>query len=157
MASKDDLYKLLGVPSTATQDEIKKAYRTASLAHHPDRHGGSTEKMQAVNYAYEILSDPSKRQEYDDDYTDLGSPVSPAAGASGFKEKSGGYCAGCTDEPCTCFNFKPAGSTGPSYAPKTPSKCFKCHWEMANVRHVKLSCGCCLLCYYCADRLFSER
>lgn len=59
-----DHYTTLGVARDATPAEIKAAYRRASSAAHPDK-GGSTERMQAVNRAYEVLSDPERRQQYD--------------------------------------------------------------------------------------------
>jgi len=59
-----DHYKTLGVNSTAVPDEIKKAYRKMASLHHPDK-GGNTAKFQEVQTAYDVLSDPGKRQEYD--------------------------------------------------------------------------------------------
>lgn len=62
-----DLYNVLGVAKNATVEEIKKAYRKLALQYHPDRGGGKdTEaKFKEVNEAYQILSDPQKRQQYD--------------------------------------------------------------------------------------------
>ncbi len=62
-----DLYEILGVPRTASTDEIKKAYRKLALKYHPDRGGGkeAEEKFKEANTAYEILSDPQKRAQYD--------------------------------------------------------------------------------------------
>lgn len=59
-----DLYNILGIKSTASKEEIKKAYRKASLKHHPDR-GGNAEEFKKVNRAYEVLSDPMKKRDYD--------------------------------------------------------------------------------------------
>ncbi|KAM0752097.1 TPR-like protein [Meredithblackwellia eburnea MCA 4105] len=59
-----DHYKTLGITSTATEDEIKKAYRKQSLIHHPDK-GGSDEKFKEVGEAYAILSDPARRRKFD--------------------------------------------------------------------------------------------
>ena len=58
------LYEDLGVSSTATQAEIKKAYRKAALKHHPDQ-GGDPEKFKALTAAYEVLRDEQKRRMYD--------------------------------------------------------------------------------------------
>lgn len=57
-------YDILNISKTASKEEIKKAYRKASLKHHPDR-GGNTEEFQKVNRAYEVLSDPMKKRDYD--------------------------------------------------------------------------------------------
>lgn len=59
-----DHYQTLGVDRTATQDEIKKAYRKLASQHHPDR-GGDTKKFQEIQVAYDTISDPAKRAEYD--------------------------------------------------------------------------------------------
>ena len=59
-----DYYSILGVNKGATQDDIKKAYRKLAMAHHPDR-GGDHNKFAEINSAYDTLSDPAKRQQYD--------------------------------------------------------------------------------------------
>lgn len=59
-----DYYKILGVNKTSTPDEIKKAYRKLATQYHPDK-GGDTAKFQEIQKAYETLSDPQKKQEYD--------------------------------------------------------------------------------------------
>lgn len=58
-------YDVLGVDKTATQDQIKKAYRKMSMKHHPDKTGGDDEKFKEINEAYETLSDANKRKMYD--------------------------------------------------------------------------------------------
>lgn len=60
----DDHYQTLGVEKTATADEIKRAYRKLASQHHPDK-GGDTAMFQKVQAAYDVLSDPEKRQQYD--------------------------------------------------------------------------------------------
>lgn len=59
-----DHYNTLGVTKNATPDEIKKAYRKLAAIHHPDK-GGDTAQFQKVQSAYETLSDPQKKQSYD--------------------------------------------------------------------------------------------
>lgn len=59
-----DHYQTLGVAKTATPDEIKKAYRKLASQHHPDK-GGDTATFQKIQTAYDTLSDPNKRQHYD--------------------------------------------------------------------------------------------
>ena len=57
-------YKVLGVETEATSDEIKKAYRALAKKHHPDK-GGDSEAFDLISRAYTILSDENKRQLYD--------------------------------------------------------------------------------------------
>jgi molecular chaperone DnaJ len=73
MAAKDlyekDFYKVLGVDKKAPADEIKKKYRAMARDLHPDKTKGDVakeEQFKAVSEAYEILSDPKKRAEYDE-------------------------------------------------------------------------------------------
>ena len=68
MAEKRDYYEVLGVGKTATADEIKKAYRKKAVQYHPDKNPGdkaAEEKFKEAAEAYEVLSDPQKRQRYD--------------------------------------------------------------------------------------------
>lgn len=68
MAEKRDYYEVLGVSKTASQDEIKKAYRKLTKENHPDLHPGDKaceERFKEANEAYEVLSDEDKRKKYD--------------------------------------------------------------------------------------------
>lgn len=68
MANKD-YYDILGVPRTATEEEIKKAYRNLARKYHPDLHPDKKREMEAkfkeINEAYSVLGDPKKRADYD--------------------------------------------------------------------------------------------
>jgi DnaJ family protein A protein 2 len=70
-------YEVLGVSNTASQDELKKAYRKAAIKNHPDK-GGDPEKFKELSQAYEVLSDPEKREIYNQ------------YGEDGLKEGMGG-------------------------------------------------------------------
>lgn len=65
-------YDILGVPKTATADEIKKAYRTLAFKYHPDRNQGNAEaeeKFKQISAAYDVLGDETKRRNYDLGYS----------------------------------------------------------------------------------------
>ena len=80
-----DYYKTLGVSKDASESEIKKAFRKLAQKHHPDA-GGDEEKFKEINEAYEVLSDPQKRQVYDQ----FGS-MGGASGFAGGNPFAGGY------------------------------------------------------------------
>ena len=64
-----DYYAVLGVPKTASQAEIKKAFRKLARQHHPDAKPGDSaaeRKFKEVNEANEVLSDPARRKQYDE-------------------------------------------------------------------------------------------
>lgn len=65
--ASDDFYKILGVEKTATEKQIKKAYRKLAMKYHPDRNkaADAVEKFKKIASAYECLSDPQKRKQYD--------------------------------------------------------------------------------------------
>ena len=88
MAEKRDYYEVLGVAKTATNDEIKKAYRKLAMQYHPDRNPGNKEaeeKFKEATEAYEILSDEKKRAQYDQfGFQGVHSDFADAYGRGGF-------------------------------------------------------------------------
>lgn len=60
-----DYYKILEIDKGASHEEIKKAYRKLAHLYHPDKKGGSEAKFKEINEAYQVLSDPKKREQYD--------------------------------------------------------------------------------------------
>lgn len=67
MSSEKDYYRVLGVPRTASQEEIRTTFRRLALEYHPDRNKSpdAQAKFKEVNAAYQVLSDPEKRAQYD--------------------------------------------------------------------------------------------
>jgi len=67
MASERDYYEILGVPRTASDAEIKRAFRALAQQWHPDvsREPGADDRFKEINEAYQVLSDPGRRQQYD--------------------------------------------------------------------------------------------
>lgn len=103
MASKKDYYEILGVAKGATESEIKSAYRKLARKYHPDidKSPGAAEKFKEVSEAYQVISDPQKRQTYDQ------------FGHAAFDRSQGG--AGMGGNPFG-EGFNPFGQGGFSYS-----------------------------------------
>jgi molecular chaperone DnaJ len=97
MAEKQDYYESLGVGKSASDDEIKKAFRKLAVKYHPDKEGGDEAKFKQINEAYEVLKDKQKRQRYDQ-FGHAG--VGGAAGGAG-----GGPFGGFGGASAGGFNF----------------------------------------------------
>lgn len=76
-------YDILGIPKTSTQEEIKKAFRKKAVEHHPDK-GGDESKFKEISEAYDILSDESKRNNYDRFGKNDTNPLGNRGGGHGF-------------------------------------------------------------------------
>ncbi|MBR2428266.1 MAG: molecular chaperone DnaJ [Lentisphaeria bacterium] len=88
-----DYYEVLGVGKTASADEIKKAYRKLAVKYHPDKNpddAAAGEKFKEISRAYEVLSDPQKRSQYDQ----FGSDMFERASAGGGGGPGGGFGGG---------------------------------------------------------------
>lgn len=82
-----DYYDVLGVSRSASDDELKKAYRKFAHKYHPDKQGGDEKKFKEVNEAYQVLSDKTKRAQYDQ----FGSAFDGAPGSGGAGAGFGGF------------------------------------------------------------------
>jgi curved DNA-binding protein len=103
-----DYYKILGVPRSASQDEIKKAFRKLARQYHPDvakDKKGAEEKFKGINEAYEVLGDPQNRSKYDN----LGTDGGEAAGFQGAPGWRGRGRSGPRGEEGVEFHFDGTG------------------------------------------------
>lgn len=113
MATTRDYYEILGVSKDASSQEIKRAYRKLALQWHPDRHAQGKEeaerRFKEINQAYEVLSDPKKRQVYDQ----FGhAAFEPGARAEGFGFPGGGFTRTYKQGPFT-YTYRTYGGRSP--------------------------------------------
>ncbi len=92
MSTKRDYYEILGLSKDATENDIKKAYRTLAKKYHPDvnKAADSEDKFKEINEAYEILSDPQKKASYDQ-FGHAGMEGAGFGGFGGFGGSGGGF------------------------------------------------------------------
>src|SRR5512138_2381142 len=96
MAQTKDFYAVLGVSSSASQDEIKKQYRRLAAKHHPDKNPNdakAAERFKEISEAYTVLGDPEKRKQYDE-MRRLGAFAGFGGGARGGPRPSSGTRSG---------------------------------------------------------------
>ena len=126
MVAETKLYDILNLQPTATQDEIKKAYKKAALKWHPDKNKDrpeAAEKFKEVSQAYEVLSDPEKRKTYDQYGLEFllrgGQPMPegaeggmPGAGFSGMPGGFQNFGGGMPGGRGGSFHFSSSGGPG---------------------------------------------
>ncbi|MES2296382.1 MAG: molecular chaperone DnaJ [Pseudomonadota bacterium] len=111
--AKRDFYEILGVAKNSSEDEIKKAYRKLAMKYHPDRNPDSKEseeKFKEVKQAYEMLTNPEKREAYDR-YGHAGVDPNMGGGAGGFG--AGGFADSFGDIFGDIFGGGRARNAGP--------------------------------------------
>ena len=125
MAEKRDYYEILGIQKSATDDEIKKAYRKLAKQYHPDLNPGDKEaeaKFKEVGEAYEVLSDKEKRSRYDQ-FGFAGVDPSYGAGQGGFGGFSGsGFDGGDIDLGDLFGSFFGGGFSGGGFGGSTRTR-----------------------------------
>jgi len=99
-----DLYKLLEIPTQASQDDIRKAHRRLVLKYHPDANSNdprATERFKQVQQAYEVLSDENKRREYDQRFHTSSSSSSRGSSGRARAQGRGGGASRRTEKEST--------------------------------------------------------
>ena len=99
----NEYYRSLGVQPGATAEELKKAYRGLAKKYHPDLHPGDKEaeaRFKEINEAYETLSDPQKRKEYDEKQRTTRTRT-PTGGPVDFSQMQGGFAQFFGFDPAT--------------------------------------------------------
>jgi molecular chaperone DnaJ len=122
MAQKRDYYEVLGVPKTADEKEIKKAYRKLARKYHPDVNPGDKEaerKFKEIGEANDVLSDPKKREMYDrfghaafDQTAGAGAGAGPGTGGFRYEYRPGGGGGGGGFRPEDFEGFAGGGGGG---------------------------------------------
>lgn len=121
MVKETKLYDLLGVQPSASEQELKKAYRKLALKYHPDKPTGDTEKFKEISEAFDILSNGDKRQVYDDYGLEAargnapagGNPFAGASQAGGGASPFGGFSSSGGFSQADAFNiFSQMGGFG---------------------------------------------
>ncbi|HEY7864344.1 MAG TPA: DnaJ C-terminal domain-containing protein [Thermoanaerobaculia bacterium] len=128
-----DYYEVLGVPRTAPEDEIKKAYRMLARKYHPDVNPGdksAEEKFKEISEAYAVLSDPEKRKRYDElgpnwkagqdfrpppGWEEVRVGAGGFGGFGGFEDIFGGGAGGFSDFFDSLFGGRPTGRAGAGF------------------------------------------
>lgn len=117
--AKKDYYEVLGVAKGASADDIKKAYRKMAMKYHPDQ-GGDQEKFKEVNEAYQVLSDPQKKGQYDQ-FGHAASGNGGGYGAGGFDFNGFSGNMGGFSDLGDIFETFFGGSMGGSQARQNPT------------------------------------
>lgn len=167
-----DYYQLLGVSKSASADEIKKAFRQKAHEHHPDKQSGNADKFKEINEAYQVLSDPDKRQQYDQFGQTFDQARRQGGGPAGANPFGGGF-TGDVDFGDLGDIFGDVFGFGPSRRARQPNRgqdiqaalridlttaafggeqkfelrhhlaCSRCHGQGAEPGHPPVTCATC--------------